>query len=97
MGCIDISVGGIGVPLDEGSCGQDLTALAIAALGNVHLVPSLLHRVLAIFAEPFDGGDFHPGDASRGSDAGSHRHTVYQNGAGAALTDSTGILGPGHV
>jgi hypothetical protein len=56
-GGVDLGVGGMGRGGEESRSGEDLAGLAVAALGNVDLLPRELDGVGAVEGEAFDGGD----------------------------------------
>ena len=74
--------GRIGVLGEQRGRLHDLAGLAVSALRNLLGDPCLLQRVVALGAEPFDGGDFlADGIAERGL-AGSYGFTVDVDRAG---------------
>src|SRR6476659_1216800 len=73
--------------------GHNLTSLAIAALGNVDLAPSLLQRVRAVGREPFDGRDVGVHGGGNRREARAHGLTAKMHSARAALADSTAVFG----
>jgi hypothetical protein len=57
--------------------------------------PGLLHRVLAVGRQAFDGGDGLAGDVADLDAAGAHGFAVHMHGAGAALRDAAAEFGAG--
>jgi hypothetical protein len=79
--------------VEQGSGGEDLAALAVAALGDVEVDPGLLEEVeLAVGGEAFDGGDVAVGFGN-GELAGADGLAVDVDGAGAAFADAAAVLG----
>jgi hypothetical protein len=92
-GCIDVFIGGVGLSFQQRNCRHHLSALAITTLGNVHFIPGLLHGVIAVFAQPFNGSDLvgaHSGDRIG---AGADSMVIHQHSAGAALGNTATKLG----
>ena len=73
---IDVLVAGIRVPLKQGVGGEDLPALAVAALGNVLVVPGFLNWMITGGTQAFDCGDLRACHADRGHDAGTHGNAI---------------------
>jgi hypothetical protein len=77
---------------EQGDGAQDLAALAVAALGDVHVVPGALHRMCAGRIEAFDGRDlaaFHFTDRHQ---AGLDRLAVHQHHATPAQPDAATVF-----
>src|SRR5262245_9498992 len=81
---VDISVGGVGLLVEQRHGGHNLARLAVSALRNVFFHPSLLDRMAAIGREAFDGGDFLSGDAGDGGDTGTCGFAVDMDGTSPA-------------
>src|SRR5882724_43624 len=95
---VDILIGRLRVSLEQGRRGHDLPGLAIAALGDVERRPGLLHRMRAGGRQAFDGDDLVGGfHASNRDGAGAHQGAVEVHRTGAALRDTTAILGAGQA
>ena len=94
---IDVGVARIRVAAEQRRRRHDHPGLAIAALRDVELGPGLLHRMVAVVREAFDGRDL---PAIRHHDrhhAGPHRDAVDMHGAGAANSDAAAELASGQV
>src|ERR1700730_16652720 len=74
---------------------HDLPGLAIAALRDVELSPSLLNRMIAGSVEAFDGGDLAADHVGNRGDAGSCRFLIDDDGTRAAQPLAPAILGAG--
>src|SRR5260370_41624497 len=71
--------------LDQQRCRlHDLTGLAIAALRNVEVAPSLLNRMIARRMEPFDRRDLPADHVGNRGDTGAYGLLVDKDGASAA-------------
>lgn len=92
---VDILVGRRGFIGKQGHGRHDLSRLAIAALGHLQLDPCLLHRVIAVSGQVFDGGDLPVAESAYRKHTGTHGFSVDMNGAGAALGDPATELGAG--
>ena len=91
---IDVVIGRRGVLCEERSRGHDHAGLAVAALRNVELRPGLLHRMVAVFRQSLDGGDFLACLYGVGwIDAGPDRIAVDVHGACAALGNAAAVFG----
>ena len=82
--------------LEERRRRHDLSGLAVAALRHVLGEPGLLHRMLAVGRQAFDGGDALIGDIADLNAAGAHGLAVHMHGAGAALRDAAAEFRTGH-
>jgi hypothetical protein len=65
-GSIDISVGRLGLFLEQGSGVQDLSRLAVSTLADVFLQPGFLQRMAAIGGQAFDSGEAFPARVETG-------------------------------
>src|SRR5690349_16485366 len=63
---------------------HDLTALAIAALRNLDLLPRPLHRMSAVFAQTFNSRDLLTSGGAHRCQAASSRFAVHMYGASTA-------------
>src|SRR5262249_7351714 len=97
-GLVDVLVGGLRGPFEQGRRSHDLSRLAIAALGHVDRRPGLLHRMRAGGGEPLDGDDsvarLHVCDADG---AGALHLVIDVHGAGAALGDPAAVFRAGEA
>lgn len=75
-GLIDLGIAGIRVAGEQGHRRHDLTRLAIAALGHVHLQPDALDRVQIGAGQPLDGRYLLSCDRRERCDAGTDGHAV---------------------
>jgi hypothetical protein len=64
---------GLGLGIEKGHGGHDLSRLAVAALGNIGFHPGLLDRMRAVFADVLDGAYLGAGNGTHGHNAGPHR------------------------
>ncbi len=76
---------------------HDLADLAIAALRDVELSPSLLNRMIASRVKAFDGGDLAADHVGHGGDAGARSLLVDHDGTRTAQRHAAAILGPGQA
>src|SRR3954452_3704254 len=76
---------------------HDLACLAKSALRNVDLAPGLLHRMIAVRMQAFDGRHLAIGHVGDGGDAGAHCIIVNDYGAGPAQCLATAELGAGQT
>src|SRR5690606_1606986 len=85
------------IAFQKGGGRHDLSRLAIAALGHVHLQPGLLHGMVPMLGKSLDGG--YPGlpYARDREDAGPGGPAVQVDGAGTALGDPATVFGPHQV
>src|ERR1700690_47615 len=81
-GRVDILVAGMLVVLEQRDGLHDQAGLAVAALGNAVLHPSLLHGMQ--WRDAFNGGDFGAADLFHGSAAGADSRAILVHGAGSA-------------
>src|SRR5450432_1302960 len=97
-GLVDVLVGRLRLVLEQcGHC-HDHAALAIAALRNVVIDPGLLHLVQrAVISQPLDGGDLLADGIGDHDAAGTRRHSVDMDRAGAALCNAATIFGAGQA
>src|ERR1700752_1711371 len=72
---------------------HDLAGLAIAALRYLMLESGLQDRVLVSICQPFDRDYRLTSDLTDMRLTGTDGHSVYLNGTGAALRDTTAVLG----
>jgi hypothetical protein len=93
----DVLIGQVRLRGDHRRRLHDLAALAEAALRHVQLAPRDLDRMVAIRAQPFDGGDLDALGVSHRDEAGSRRLAVDMHGAGAAEPGAAAIFGPGET
>src|SRR3569623_283309 len=92
-GCVDVSIGRIGVACNQRRRRHDLARLAVAALHHVQLAPRLLHLLArGCVADCFNRSDLLVADSRRRQYARAHRDAVEMNGAGAALSDTAAEL-----
>src|SRR3569833_533512 len=87
LGIVDQQSGGL----------HDLACLAKSALRNVDLPPSLLHRMVAIRMQAFDGGHLAIGHVGHRRDAGAHCIIVDDHGACPAQRLATADHGAGQT
>src|SRR5262245_19077664 len=80
---------------DQSGGRHDLPALAIAALRNADLHPSLLDRMRAVGRQAFNGGDAFANRSRRGQLARLHRLPVDMDRAGATACDAAPVFGAG--
>src|SRR5882724_1330853 len=83
-GFADLVVGRLRIFVQKGRRLHDLAGLAIAALRDVDLTPSLLNRMIAGRVHSFDGGDLAADDVGDRRYAGAHRLLVDHDSAGTA-------------
>ena len=76
---------------------HDLADLAITALRDVELSPSLLNRMIAGRVKAFDGGDLAAVHVGNRGDAGACRFLADDDGTRAAQRHAAAILGPGQA
>src|SRR5215467_11272988 len=88
-GVIDLRVGGFGRFGQERSGLHDLSALAVAALGDVEFLPCDLTGMRASGAKAFDGRDLLARDGAERSDATADGFAVQMHGAGATEPHAT--------
>ena len=92
--CVDLLVGRSWRLPQQRHCRDDLTSLAVAALRNASIQPSLLHGVQllpvgkALYSR--DGAFLHVLDRH---DAGALRRAVKQDGAGTTQADPAAVFG----
>src|SRR6266436_2698988 len=97
-GAVDIGVARLRVVFEQRGNRHDHPALAIAALRDVVVDPSLLHLVQrAVGGEPLDRRDILGADRTDRHRAGPRRDPVDVDRAGAALGDAAAIFGPGQA
>jgi hypothetical protein len=73
--------------------GEDLSALAVAALRNLVIDPGLLHCMQpGALCEALDGDDALAGDLGDRQRARAQRCAVHVHGARAALPDAAAVL-----
>src|SRR6266849_4636941 len=97
-GAVDIGVGRLRVVFEQRGDRHDHPALAIAALRDVVVDPSLLHLVQrAVGGEPLDRRDLPGADRADRHRAGPRRDPVDVDRAGAALGDAAAVFGPGQA
>jgi len=84
---------GWGVVTRKCGGGHDLAGLAVAALGDVDLLPCNLNGVGAVEGEAFDGGDGIGADVIEERLAGAGGLAGDEDGAGTAVTDAAAIFG----
>ena len=92
-GLIDVLIGGLGLALQECSGGQNLSRLAVAALGHIKVFPCHLHGVARIGRESLNGGDVFALSGRVGIRARPHRCAIHQDRASTALGHAAPILG----
>jgi hypothetical protein len=56
-GCFNLRIRRGWILVQESCCGHDLTCLAIPTLGHIVFNPGLLHWMVSIFGQPFDGSN----------------------------------------
>jgi NAD(P)-dependent dehydrogenase (short-subunit alcohol dehydrogenase family) len=93
---VDVGVGRPGLVAQQGGCGHDHAALAVAALRHVQRRPGLLDRMLPVRRQALDRHDLLRGLQRRHRhDARAQGRTVHVDGAGAALRHTATVLGAG--
>ena len=91
--CVDLVVRWIW-PLPQERHGRhDLSGLAIAALGNVQLLPCKLDGMRPIGGQTFDGRDFRANGSLDRERAGARWPAVDVNGTSTAVSNAAGELG----
>src|ERR1700736_6835152 len=97
-GIVDIGVGRSGVAGDERGGGHDLARLAVAALNDLAVEPSLLDfRARRRRADRFDGGDLGRADAVDRRDAGAGANAAEVPGAAPPQPKAAAELRAGHA
>jgi len=89
-GAVDVSIGRVGIPFQEGHGIHDLSRLAITALGDIIGIPGPLDRM--IFGDPFNSSNLLPLGVFYRNLTGPFRLTVDMNGAGPAKRLSAAVL-----
>src|ERR671931_1237494 len=90
---VDVLVRGIRLFLEKRHGGEDLPALAIAALRHLIVDPRLLHGMqFPALDKPFDPDDAFACRAGNRERARAHRLAIHMHRAGAALRDATAEL-----
>src|ERR1700730_450355 len=83
---------------EQRRCRHDLTRLAIAALDDFQVQPSLLYpRSCGRGADALDRGDGAIADRADGQETRTQRFAIDMHGAGAALGDAAAEFGAGHA
>src|SRR6185437_13604296 len=95
---VDLGVGRIGIALEKSYRRHDLARLAIAALNDFDIEPSLLDLGSAFgLADRFDGGDLLANNVGHGRDARADRTAVEVDGACSAQGNTTAELRSGQA
>ena len=90
--CVDLIVRWIWSLPQERHRRHDLPGLAIAALGNVEVLPCELDGMPPIGGQTFDGRDFRANGGPDRERAGARWLAVDVNGTGAAVSNAAGEL-----
>ncbi len=96
-GRIDVFVGRLGRFDEKGRCRHDLTGLAVTALGHLQFLPGGLNGLGCLAVNAFDGGDGCVADIFEHGLAGTDRHAVQMDRAGAALGNAATEFRSGHA
>src|SRR5436190_19716000 len=93
---VDIGVGWLRMVFQECNGRHDLSGLAVTALRDILGKPGLLHGVLRIRRQAFDGCDALVGNVPDLNATGADGLAVYMNGAGTALRNAAAEFRTGH-
>ena len=97
-GLVDVGIGRLRLLLEQRGGGHDLAGLAVAALGDVKVDPSLLQRMQAIaLGQAFDGHNLLPVGCRHRVGARPHRLAVQVDRARATLPLAAAILRTGEL
>jgi AcrR family transcriptional regulator len=96
-GFIDFLIGGIGDFLEQRDRAHDLSGLAVAALRDLFIEPSLLNGMqLAVLFEPLDGDNW-SGNAADRIGAGADGLSIDEHGACTTHGDAAAEFWPGYA